>query len=136
MNNEKYVAMNEVYKKDSLINNKSLAFALRIIEMVKYIRKNDGENVLTKQVLRSGTSIGASVRESEYAQSQSDFIHKLSISLKEANETDYWLCLLNKAGYIDEVSYESIKRDCNEITAILIASIKTAKENEKRHSKG
>ena len=97
--------------------------------MVKYVRRKDNENVLTNQVLRSGTSIGASVRESEYAQSQSDFIHKLSISLKEANETGYWLCLLNKAGYIDGSSYESIEKDCDEIMAILIASIKTAKSH-------
>ena len=97
--------------------------------MVKYVRRKDNENVLTNQVLCSGTSIGASVRESEYAQSQSDFIHKLSISLKEANETRYWLCLLNKAGYIDGNSYESIKKDCDEIMAILIASIKTAKSH-------
>ena len=121
--------MDDFNKKESLINGKTLKFALRIIEMVKYVRRKDNENVLTNQVLRSGTSIGASVRESEYAQSQSDFIHKLSISLKEANETRYWLCLLNKAGYIDGNSYESIKKDCDEIMAILIASIKTAKSH-------
>ncbi|CCY66327.1 putative uncharacterized protein [Prevotella sp. CAG:1124] len=129
MNNEKSESMDDFNKKESLINGKTLKFALRIIEMVKYVRRKDNENVLTKQVLRSGTSIGASVRESEYAQSQSDFIHKLSISLKEANETRYWLCLLNKAGYIDGNSYESIKKDCDEIMAILIASIKTAKSH-------
>ena len=121
--------MDDFNKKESLINGKTLKFALLIIEMVKYVRRKDNENVLTNQVLRSGTSIGASVRESEYAQSQSDFIHKLSISLKEANETGYWLCLLNKAGYIDGNSYESIKKDCDEIMAILIASIKTAKSH-------
>ena len=129
MNNEKSEVMDDFNKKESLINGKTLKFALRIIEMVKYVRRKDNENVLTNQVLRSGTSIGASVRESEYAQSQSDFIHKLSISLKEANETGYWLCLLNKAGYIDGNSYESIKKDCDEIMAILIASIKTAKSH-------
>ena len=129
MNNEKSESMDDFNKKESLINGKTLKFALRIIEMVKYVRRKDNENVLTNQVLRSGTSIGASVRESEYAQSQSDFIHKLSISLKEANETGYWLCLLNKAGYIDGNSYESIKKDCDEIMAILIASIKTAKSH-------
>ena len=129
MNNEKSEVMDDFNKKESLINSKTLKSALRIIEMVKYVRRKDNENVLTNQVLRSGTSIGASVRESEYAQSQSDFIHKLSISLKEANETGYWLCLLNKAGYIDGNSYESIKKDCDEIMAILIASIKTAKSH-------
>ena len=129
MNNEKSEVMDDFNKKESLINSKTLKSALRIIEMVKYVRRKDNENVLTNQVLRSGTSIGASVRESEYAQSQSDFIHKLSISLKEANETGYWLCLLNKAGYIDVCSYESIKKDCDEIMAILIASIKTAKSH-------
>lgn len=129
MNNEKSEVMDDFNKKESLINGKTLKFALRIIEMVKYVRRKDNENVLTKQVLCSGTSIGASVRESEYAQSQSDFIHKQSISLKEANETGFWLCLLNKAGYIDGSSYESIKKDCDEIMAILIASIKTAKSH-------
>ena len=121
---------------ENFVKDKSFAFAIRVVRLYKILCEERKEYVLSKQVLRSGTAIGALVRESEHAQSTADFINKLSIALKEANETDYWLCLLNKAGYIDEVSYESIKRDCNEITAILIASIKTAKENEKRHSKG
>ena len=123
-------------KSGNLVKDKSFVFAIRVARLYKLLCKDRQEYVLSKQVLRSGTAIGALIRESEHAQSTADFINKLSIALKEANETDYWLCLLNKAGYIDEVSYESIKRDCNEITAILIASIKTAKENEKRHSIG
>lgn len=91
-----------LYKKDSLLNGKSFSFALRIIEMVKYIRKSKDEFILSKQIIRSGTAIGALVRESEFAQSRSDFVNKLSVALKEANETDYWLSLLNKSGYIDD----------------------------------
>ena len=84
---------------------------------------------MSKQLLRSGTSIGALVRESEFAQSQADFINKLSVSLKEANETDYWLSLLKDTGYIDEKSFLSMEEDCGELIALLVSSIKTVKNN-------
>lgn len=121
-----------LYKKDSLLNSKSFSFSLRIIEMVKYIRKSKEEFILSKQIIRSGTAIGALVRESEFAQSRSDFVNKLGVALKEANETDYWLSLLNKSGYIDDRQYTSMKKDCGELMAILIASIKTAKNVNKQ----
>ena len=84
---------------------------------------------MSKQLLRSGTAIGASIREAEFAESRKDFIHKLHISLKEANETDYWLNLLKDSGYLSDKSFSSIETDCGELIALLISSIKTAREN-------
>ena len=89
------------------------------------------EFILSKQILRSGTSIGASIRESEFAQSNADFINKLSISLKEANETDYWLNLLKD--YIDSNAFNSMEIDCGKLIALLVSSIKTAKNNQMNH---
>lgn len=117
---------------DSLLHTKSYAFALRIISMVKYLNEKKYENVLSRQVLRSGTSIGALIRESEFAQSPADFINKLSIALKEANETDYWLNLLKDAEYIDGRSFASIESECGELIALLIASIRTVKNNRNK----
>lgn len=85
------------------------------------------EFVLSKQVLRSGTAIGALVREAEYGQSKADFVNKLSIALKEANETEYWIELLNDTGYLDNKLFDSLIFDCKELLRLLIASIKTAK---------
>lgn len=112
---------------DSTLHAKSYAFALRVIGLARFLREQKQEFVLSKQVLRSGTAIGALVRESEFAQSHADFINKLSISLKEANETDYWLNLLRDSMYIDDKSFESIEADCGELIALLVASIKTVK---------
>lgn len=117
---------------DSLLHTKSYAFSLRIIGMVKYLNEKKHENVLSRQVLRSGTSIGALIRESEFAQSPADFINKLSIALKEANETDYWLNLLKDAEYIDGRSFASIESECGELIALLIASIRTVKNNRNK----
>lgn len=117
---------------DSLLHTKSYAFALRIIGMVKYLNEKKHENVLSRQVLRSGTSIGALIRESEFAQNPADFINKLSIALKEANETDYWLNLLKDAEYIDGRSFASIESECGELIALLIASIRTVKNNRNK----
>ncbi len=83
--------------------------------------------VLSKQLLRSGTAIGALVKESEHAQSKTDFINKLSIGLKEANETGYWLSLLKDSDFLESIAYDSIKNDCEEIIKILVAIIKTSK---------
>lgn len=88
------------------------------------------EYVLAKQLLRSGTAIGALVREAEHAESRADFIHKLAIALKEANETQYWLELLHKADYIDEKGFDSINQDCIELLKLLISIIKSAKANK------
>ena len=107
---------------------KSYNFAVRIVKLSKFLRENN-EYILSNQVLRSGTSIGALVREGAYAQSTADFISKLSIALKEANETDYWISLLYDTNYLDKKIKDSFEKECNEIIAILIASIKTTKKH-------
>ncbi len=112
----------------SVLKDKSYAFALRIVKLQKYLANEQKEFVLSKQVLRSGTAIGALVREAEFGQSKTDFIHKLTIALKEANETDYWLSLLKDSGYITEKMYGSLAPDVNELLRLLIASVKTAKK--------
>ncbi len=116
--------------RNNVIHDKSYAFALRIVKAYKYLSENKREYVLSKQVLRSGTAIGALVKESEHAQSKADFINKLSIALKEANETAYWLTLLKDGDFIDKNSFVSIKTDCDEIIKILVAIIKTSKDNK------
>ena len=114
--------------KGSAIREKSYAFALRIIKMYKYLNQEQREFTLSKQILRSGTSIGALVKEAEHAQSKADFINKMNVALKEANETEYWLMLLKDSSYIDESSFESIHRDCAEVLKLLISIVKTTKE--------
>ena len=116
---------------NSILKVKSLAFAIRIVKLYKHLCEKDKEYVLSKQCLRSGTAIGALVREAEYGQSKADFINKLSIALKEANETLYWLILLHETNYLTTKSFESIKSDTEELLRLLISSIKTAKQNSK-----
>lgn len=113
--------------KENALKEKSYKFALRIVKLYKFIVDEKKEFVLSKQVLRSGTSIGANITEGNQAQSTADFIHKLSIALKEAFETEYWLCLLRDSEYITEKQAESLLNDCNELQKILTASIKTSK---------
>ena len=112
---------------DNIVHDKSYNFALRIIKAYKYLTTEKKEFVLSKQLLRSGTAIGAMVREAKFAQSRADFINKLSIGLKEANETLYWLELLSDAEYIDEKTFVSIHNDANELTSILVSIVKTTK---------
>ena len=121
-------------KKENKILDISKAFAIRIIRLYQYLQNEKKEHILSKQLLRSGTSIGANVRESINAQSLEDFIHKLNISLKESNETEYWIELLYETGYINEQQFSSIISDNKEITATLIKIIKTskAKNNAKK----
>jgi four helix bundle protein len=109
------------------LKTKSYAFALRIVNLYKCLAQDRKEYVLSKQVLRCGTSIGANVTEGNRAQSKMDFINKLSIALKEADETEYWLNLLRDGGFITEAEAASILPDCLELQKMLIASIKTAK---------
>jgi four helix bundle protein len=113
----------------SILSVKSYGFALRIIKLYQFMVDERREYVLSKQILRSGTSIGANIEESVHAQSKIDFVHKLSIAQKEANETNYWLRLLRDAGYIEEKLAESFLSDCDEIQRLLTASIKTVKSN-------
>ena len=112
---------------DNQILNESKAFALRVIRLYQYLKEQKQVFVLSKQLLRSGTSIGANVRESVNAQSRMDFINKLNIALKETNETVYWLELLHESGYLNEDEYSSIYNDCGRIAAILTKIIKTTK---------
>ena len=114
-------------KADNHIQIESKAFAIRIIKLYKYLKENKQVYVLSKQVLRSGTSIGANVRESVNAQSRMDFINKLSIALKEANETEYWLELLHESDYLNEDEFTSIYNDCGKIAATLTKIIRTTK---------
>ena len=111
----------------NIVEIKSKAFALRIVKLYRYLR-DKRESVLSKQVLRSGTSIGANIAEGKYAQSKDDFIAKNGIALKEASETLYWLDLLLESGYLKCLSAaESLRGDCEELIRILVASIKTAR---------
>jgi len=114
--------------KPSVLRDKSFAFALRVVRLSQELQQNQKEFVLSKQVLRSGTAIGALVREGEFAQSKSDFINKLSIALKEANETEYWILLLQEAKLIKDELADSLQSDCKELIAMLVASVKTAKK--------
>ncbi|MEO6670137.1 MAG: four helix bundle protein [Ferruginibacter sp.] len=116
--------------KENVVKIKSFDFAFRIVKLYQYLTSNKKECVLSKQLLRSGTAIGALIREAEHAESKADFIHKLSISLKEANESDYWLELLCKSGYLTEEEYNSIIKSLKEIFKLLISIIKTSKENK------
>ena len=118
-------------KADNQVLTDSKAFALRIIRLYNYLKEEKQVYVLSKQILRSGTSIGANIRESVNAQSRMDFINKLNIALKEANETEYWLELLHESDILEEKLFESIYDDCKKIVATLTKIIKTAKGSEK-----
>ena len=110
------------------LSRQSMDFAVQIINLVKDL-KSKHETVISNQIGRSGTSIGANIREAQYAHGKPDFIAKLQIALKEANETGYWLELLYKTNYIDEQTYKTLDAACASIRVMLIASINTAKEN-------
>ena len=109
----------------NIIVDKSFDFAVRIVNLYKYLNHVKKEYVLSKQLLRSGTSIGANISESERGQSRADFFAKMSIALKEANETKYWLKLLYKTGYLNNAQFDSINADINELISILMAICKT-----------
>ena len=112
--------------RDNILLDKSKALALRIIRMYKYLCDEKKEFVLSKQVLRSGTSIGANAREANRSQSSKEFIAKLNISLKEADETLYWLELLHESDYIDDEAFNSIYSDTEEVLKLLVSIIKTS----------
>ncbi len=114
---------------ENIIEKKSFAFAIRIVNLYKYLTSDKKELIMSKQLLRCGTSIGANVSEAEKGQSRADFTAKMNIALKEANETYYWLRLLNATGYLDNKMFESIESDIKELVAILTAICK--KTNEK-----
>ncbi len=114
--------------KENILIDKSIEFGARIVKLHRYLVKTKRETVLSKQILRSGTSIGANINEAQYGNSKADFIAKLHIALKETAETEYWLRILNTSDYLDDKMATSMLNDCLEIKRILIASINTAKE--------
>ena len=118
---------------DNPIDQRSYLFALRIIKAYKYLTGQKGEFVMSKQMLRSGTAIGAMMREAKFAQSRADFINKASIALKEANETLYWIELLHDSEYLDDMTFNSIHQEADEITAILATIVKSTKDNSIRY---
>ena len=116
--------------KDNVLINKSIDFGARIVKLHLYLVKTKHETVLSKQILRSGTSVGANINEAQYGNSKADFIAKLHIALKEAAETEYWLRVLEKSDYLDAKMASSMLNDCLEIKRILISSINTAKNGK------
>jgi four helix bundle protein len=114
--------------KENVVRIKSYAFAIRIVKLYKYLVDNKKEYTLAKQILRSGTSVGALVRESEQGESKADFIHKLAIALKEANETDYWLNILKDTSFITEKMFNSLSKDCIELEKLLTTIIKSSRK--------
>lgn len=115
--------------RDNVIKNKSFSFAVRIVKLYRFLVETKKEFVLSKQLLRSGTSVGAMIREAEHAETPNDFKHKMAIAQKEINETIYWLELLKETGYLTNEQYNSINNDAIEIIKLLTTIIKTTKNN-------
>ncbi len=115
--------------KKGILKNKSLKFAIRIVNLYKYLTDKKREFVLSKQILRSGTSVGAMIREAEHSESKADFIHKMAIAQKEINETLYWLELLQNTDYLEIEEYNSLNDDAVELIKMITSSIKTTKKN-------
>ena len=113
--------------KENILKDKSFLFAVRIVNLYKFLKKQHGEYILSQQLIRSGTSIGAIVREAEHAESIKDSVHKLSIGIQETNESKYWLDLLFATDFITKKMFESLNKDCEELLKLLIASVKTSK---------
>ena len=116
-------------KDDNVVVQKSYAFSLRCVRLYKYLCSRDGNYIIGKQLLRSGTSLGANVREALRAQTRPDFITKLNVALKEASETEYWIELLRDSDYISSSQAESMLADCVELLKILTSIVKKSKEN-------
>ncbi len=117
--------------RENIIQIKSYKFAVRVVNLYKFLTINKREFILSKQVLRSGTAVGALVKEGEHAQSPADFINKMNIALKEANETLYWLELLRDTDYLTDKDFQSIYPDAEELVKLLVSIIKTSKLNLK-----
>ena len=114
-------------RKDNSIAEKSMVFAVRVVGLYRYLSEKKRECVMSKQVLRSGTSIGANVREANSAQSKADLIAKMSIALKECDETGYWLELLSRTGFLSREEYISVESNCRELFAMITAILKSAR---------
>ena len=118
----------------SITMDKSMDFSIRIVKLYKYLRKQKREYVMSKQLLRCGTSIGANLTEAKYGISRKDFLAKVSISLKECAETNYWLELLNRTGFLNDNEYKSIHDDCTELIKLLASTMKTTRQNDSKQS--
>ena len=116
--------------KENLLQTKSLAFSVRIVGLYRYLTEQKKEYILSQQILRSGTSIGANIYEANYGQSKVDFAAKLQIALKEAAETEYWLLLLTQTNYLEESMGKSLTEDCLELKRLLISSVRTARDQK------
>jgi len=116
-----------IVRDKSFANARAFAFALRVVKLAKFLQEEKREFVLSKQGLRSGTAIGALIREAEHAESNPDFAHKMNIALKEANEKLYWLDLLHQSGYVADRDFESIREDSEELVKLLVSIVKTTK---------
>ena len=123
-----YIQIEGVDMSDSKLRTQSMDFAVSIINLVKFLKERR-ESIISNQIGRSGTSIGANIREAQYAHGKADFIAKLQIALKEANETGYWLELLYRTGYISEDDYRTLESACASLRVMLVSSIRTAKAN-------
>lgn len=115
--------------RENIVKNKSFAFAVRAVNCYKWLCAEKKEYVLSKQLLRSGTSVGAMIREAEHAETKKDFIHKMAIAQKEINESLYWLELLNKTDYLDQPTFVNLEQDATEILKLITAIIKSTKQN-------
>ncbi len=115
---------------ESIMLEKAKDFAVNVVNLCKHIKETKKESVLTNQLLRAGTSIGANIHESKYAHGTADFIAKMQIALKECYESEYWLELLNRTGYISDDHYKPLQNDCGSIRRMLISSINTVKEKQ------
>ena len=114
----------------NIVKEKSFAFAKRIVKLYNHLCEDKKEFILSKQLMRSGTSIGANIYEAERSVSNKDFKNKMAISLKEANESLYWIELLYQTEYLNQTEYDSIINDCNELNKLLIAIVKTSNKNQ------
>ncbi len=115
-------------QKENIVQKKSFNFALEIVQLIKKLQTDNKEYVLSKQILRSGTTIGALVREAEHAESKKDFIHKMNIALKEANETRYWLDILFKSDYIPSQHYHTLNDEVTQLIKLLASIVKSSKQ--------
>jgi four helix bundle protein len=118
--------------KESILKTKSFEFALKIVQLYKHLTNEKKEYVMSKQLLRSGTSVGANIRESQNAESKMDFVHKLAIAQKECDETIYWLDLLHRAEYISQIDFDTTVSNANELLKMLRSAILTTKQNLKK----
>ena len=117
--------------KENIVKNKSLAFAIRIVKLYQFLVNEKKEYVLSKQLLRSGISVGAMIREAEHAETKADFIHTMGIAQKEINEAIYWIELLKETDYLSKIEFESINTDALELIKLITSIIKTTKSNLK-----